>query len=45
MTEYLLGKVARLAAAHVDENRLWQRVMEMAKYGAIPNDGVNRQAL
>jgi len=45
MTEYSLGKIARLAAAHIDENRLWRRLMEISEYGAIPNDGVNRQAL
>ncbi len=33
------------AAAAVDQGRLWQRHMEMAKIGAIPGNGVNRQAL
>jgi len=33
------------AARFVDRGRLWQRHMEMAKIGAIPGDGVNRQAL
>jgi N-carbamoyl-L-amino-acid hydrolase len=36
---------ARDAAAHVDEKRLWQRHLEMAKIGAIPGNGVNRAAL
>ena len=36
---------ARDAAARVDESRLWQRHAEMAKLGAIPNNGVNRAAL
>jgi N-carbamoyl-L-amino-acid hydrolase len=33
------------AAASVDEQRLWQRLAEMAKIGAIPGQGVNRPAL
>jgi N-carbamoyl-L-amino-acid hydrolase len=33
------------AAEAVDQDRLWQRHMEMAKIGAIPGNGVNRQAL
>ena len=33
------------AAAKVDQQRLWQRHMAMAKIGAIPGNGVNRQAL
>ena len=45
MTEYSLGKIPRRVAEHVDENRLWARIMEMSKFGAIPNDGVNRPAL
>ena len=32
------------AVALVDERRLWQRHMEMAKIGAIPGNGVNRAA-
>jgi len=32
------------AVARVDEERLWQRHMEMAKIGAIPGNGVNRAA-
>ncbi len=36
----------RLAAAHaVRENRLWQRHVAMARIGAIPGNGVNRQCL
>ncbi|HTI02805.1 MAG TPA: M20 family metallo-hydrolase [Acidisoma sp.] len=34
----------RVAAA-VSEARQWDRLMELAKIGAIPGDGVNRQAL
>ena len=34
----------RLAAA-VSETRQWARLMELARIGAIPGDGVNRQAL
>jgi len=33
------------AAAHVDQARLWDRHMRMARYGATPAGGVNRQAL
>ena len=33
------------AAAKVDQARLWQRHQTMAKIGAIPGNGVNRQAL
>jgi N-carbamoyl-L-amino-acid hydrolase len=32
------------AVDRVDQNRLWQRHMEMARIGAIPGDGVNRAA-
>ncbi len=32
------------AVNHVDQNRLWQRLMEMAQIGAIPGSGVNRAA-
>jgi len=36
----------RLKAAHaVRENRLWQRHVAMARIGAIPGNGVNRQCL
>ena len=33
------------AVAAVDEARQWSRLMELARLGAIPGDGVNRQAL
>lgn len=33
------------AAAKVNEDRLWSRHMQMAELGAIPGNGVNRQAL
>jgi N-carbamoyl-L-amino-acid hydrolase len=33
------------AVGAVDEARQWGRLMELAKLGAIPGDGVNRQAL
>jgi N-carbamoyl-L-amino-acid hydrolase len=33
------------AAAAVDEQRQWDRLMAMAKIGAIPGDGVNRACL
>src|SRR6201991_3879475 len=32
------------AVARVDQERLWQRHMEMAQIGAIPGNGVNRAA-
>ena len=32
-------------ASAVDEGRLWDRHMELAKFGARPDGGVNRQAL
>ncbi|MGH8703316.1 MAG: M20 family metallo-hydrolase [Burkholderiales bacterium] len=32
------------AASRVDQHRLWQRHMEMARIGAIPGNGVNRAA-
>lgn len=35
---------ARKAAAAVDQDRLWHRLMEMAQHGATPRGGVNRQA-
>lgn len=39
------GMVAQDAAAAVDEARQWERLMEMAKLGAIPGNGVNRACL
>jgi N-carbamoyl-L-amino-acid hydrolase len=33
------------AVARVDQQRLWQRHMQMAQIGAIPGNGVNRAAL
>jgi N-carbamoyl-L-amino-acid hydrolase len=33
------------ASDHVREDRLWQRHVEMARHGATPKGGVNRQAL
>ena len=32
-------------AHHIDGDRLWQRHMELARFGALANGGVNRQAL
>jgi N-carbamoyl-L-amino-acid hydrolase len=32
------------AVNRIDQERLWQRLMEMARIGAIPGDGVNRAA-
>ena len=39
------GEPALRAAAAVDPERLWNRHMAMAEIGAIPGNGVNRQAL
>ncbi|MFA5120453.1 M20 family metallo-hydrolase [Zavarzinia sp.] len=36
---------ALAAAGHVSEVRLWQRHLEMARFGATAKGGVNRQAL
>jgi N-carbamoyl-L-amino-acid hydrolase len=36
---------ARALVGAVDEARQWGRLMELARIGAIPGDGVNRQAL
>lgn len=33
------------ASAKIDETRLWQRHVDMAKLGGLPKGGVNRQAL
>src|ERR1700687_3956131 len=35
------GTIAR----HMDRDRLWRRHMELARFGATANGGVNRQAL
>lgn len=39
------GTVAPNAVAAVSEARQWDRLMQMAKLGAIPGDGVNRGCL
>ena len=39
------GTVAPNAVAAVSEARQWDRLMQMAKLGAIPGDGVNRACL
>jgi N-carbamoyl-L-amino-acid hydrolase len=41
----MIGEPALKAAANVDEARLWQRHMDMARFGARPDGGVCRQAL
>ena len=33
------------AVNRIDQSRLWDRLMQMAQIGAIPNNGVNRPAL
>ena len=33
------------AVNRIDQDRLWERLMQMAQIGAIPNNGVNRPAL
>src|SRR5918994_2082018 len=40
-----ISEQARLAADKVDEVRLWQSLMGMAKIGARPDGGVQRHAL
>jgi beta-ureidopropionase / N-carbamoyl-L-amino-acid hydrolase len=40
-TRTSVGRVAD----HVNGDRLWDRLMALAKFGALPNGGVNRQAL
>ena len=39
-----LDEHALAAAGAVDETRLWQRMMDMAQFGATPAGGVNRAA-
>ncbi|WP_237217383.1 M20 family metallo-hydrolase [Falsiroseomonas oryziterrae] len=39
------GSVAPNAVAAVSQERQWDRLMQMAKIGAIPGDGVNRACL
>lgn len=39
-----VSDIARRAAEAVNENRLWQRHIDMAEIGATANGGVNRQA-
>ena len=40
-----MSELAKRAAAAVDRDRLWRRLMQMAEIGATPAGGVNRQAL
>ena len=40
-----IGEAAPNAVAAVDQARQWERLMEMARIGAIPGDGVNRACL
>ena len=44
MTPPTLDDDALAAAAAVDQDRLWHRLMEIARFGATPRGGVNRQA-
>ena len=44
MDEQGIARALAVAAA-VDEARQWDRLMALARIGAIPGDGVNRQAL
>src|SRR5579884_2893772 len=39
------GDRVRRVVEHVRQDRLWQRHMDIARYGATPAGGVNRQAL
>lgn len=42
--QHATGAIGRIAR-HVNGERLWNRLMALAKFGALPNGGVNRQAL
>ncbi len=44
MTPPTLDDDALAAAGRVDRDRLWQRLMEIARFGATGRGGVNRQA-
>ena len=44
MASPIIEDDALAAAAAVDQQRLWGRLMEMARFGATPRGGVNRQA-
>jgi N-carbamoyl-L-amino-acid hydrolase len=41
----MAGRTVGRAAAAVDERRLWERHLELARIGGTPAGGVNRQAL
>jgi N-carbamoyl-L-amino-acid hydrolase len=45
MVGHPTGNEADRAANHVSGDRLWDRLMAFANFGALPNGGVNRQAL
>lgn len=39
------GKISGEIARHVSIGRLWDRLMALARFGALERGGVNRQAL
>jgi N-carbamoyl-L-amino-acid hydrolase len=41
MRDQCIGRIA----SHVNADRIWNRLMALAKFGALPKGGVNRQAL
>jgi len=45
MAGNMIGEAAARAAAAVSEARQWDRLMQMARLGAIPGEGVNRACL
>src|SRR5579864_9283702 len=45
MSESSITAQAGAIAKEVRGDRLWERLMEIAQFGALPKGGVNRQAL
>ena len=45
MTKAHMHTQATVVASYVDGDRLWDRLMALARVGALPGGGVNRQAL
>jgi N-carbamoyl-L-amino-acid hydrolase len=45
MTDRMTSLSTPVIAPHVDGRRLWDRLMALARHGALPGGGVNRQAL
>ena len=45
MTKAHMHTQTTVVASYVDGDRLWDRLMALARFGALPGGGVNRQAL